>query len=221
MSVAPGDANEEYQAFHEQVKQHAIAQVENALAQTDPIGACVTMLANIHDEDHESHILQSLLVESIGAKGVGKVKARREVAAKGGLDLLVKLLLKWQQRNVDTGGSDETSLLLETKCVWALANVCPNCEKRFAAAEGGRGFEALVSALRSAHKEDTPDSVSQALVMQVMRILANLLDAGGAQKYKASIAECGGVDALTLVLGRFVNDGMVQWRGQELLKKLS
>ena len=203
---------------------------------TVAIAACVAMLDGIHEEDHESHILQSLLVESIGAKGVGKVKARRAIAQAGGLDLLVKLLLKWQQRNVDTGGSDEAALLLETKCCWALASLCPSCETQFASAAGGRGFEGLVSALRTAHHENTTDSVSQALVMQVMRILKDFVKAPDVDSdddeetqeecrmmatavigFRQTLRDLGADAALKLVLERFKSDGMVQWRGGELM----
>ena len=48
---------------HAVAKAHAIAKIEGLLAAEDPIDALIQCLRGIHAEDHESHILQSLLVE--------------------------------------------------------------------------------------------------------------------------------------------------------------
>ena len=224
---------------HALAKAAAIAQIKDLLKSADPIDALIQTLRGIHAEDHESHVLQSLLVEQLGQQGVGHADERRRVAADGGLDLLVSLLLKWQAKSASHGGGNEVATLLEVKCCWALASLCPSCEQEFAASCGGRGFEGLVSALRTAHHETTTDSVSQALVMQVMRILKDFVKtpdvdsdddeetqaecrAMGAAVvgFRQQLRDLGADGALQLVLERFKSDGMVQWRGGELLSMI-
>ena len=167
---------------------------------------------------------------------MGHADERRRVAADGGLDLLVSLLLKWQAKSASHEGGSEVATLLEVKCCWALASLCPSCETQFASAAGGRGFEGLVSALRTAHHENTTDSVSQALVMQVMRILKDFVKAPDVDSdddeetqeecrmmatavigFRQTLRDLGADAALKLVLERFKSDGMVQWRGGELM----